>query len=226
MRRSAYFNIGIIIIILISFSWGQKEVRAQPENGLTADVSLMDDYGNILVDYQKKIFKVENNHFVYSEPPALAGYVFATVNVLKLEIDDQVSFRVNYFYTQDDILPGTLPEPVPLDEMPTKKTALEVRSVWLSWIDESMKELSDTQTKDIEYFWETYKIPEPKALQGYYFDRLETGMKTLKGVKVPHFVYIYKREEPIATPPSLIFDHLIQNRSVRTVKPERRPQSP
>ena len=69
MRRSAYFNIGIIIIILISFSWGQKEVRAQPENGLTADVSLMDDYGNILVDYQKKIFKVENNHLVYSKPP-------------------------------------------------------------------------------------------------------------------------------------------------------------
>ena len=225
MRKAAVFKNGIIIImILISFSWGGQNVQAQPGNELTADVAFMDDYGNLLVDYRPQTFQVENNRMAYNSPPELEGYTFATVNVLKLELDNEASYRVNYFYTQDDIPQGELPDPVPLNEMPTKRTTLEIEDVWISWTDESMKELSDSETRELDYFWETYRIPEPKALRGYHFNRIETGMKSLDGVKIPHFVYIYSREETEASAPSLIFYHLIENRSLRTIRREVRTQ--
>lgn len=222
MRKAAFFKNGIIIIvmILISFSWGAQNVQAQPVNELTADVALMDDYGNLLVDYRPQVFKVENNRMIYKSPPELEGYTFATVNVLKLELDKEASYRVNYFYTQDDIPQGELPDPVPLNEMPTKRTTLEIEDVWISWTDESMKELSDSEIRELDYFWETYRVPEPKELRGYHFNRIETGMRSLDGVKIPHFVYIYSREETEASAPSLIFYHLIENRSLRTIRRE------
>lgn len=193
---------------------------AEPRDVIRVEVSLMDDHGFLLADYQTDYFSVVDNQFVYQEPTTVPGYTFATVNVLKLETDSGFSFRVNYFYTRDEEGSAQLPDPVPMDEIPMKRVQLQRRPVWISRIDEFSKELSDSRVMDLDFFWETYVVPEPLELRGYVFKELRTGTKKHEGESIPHFAYVYDRAGQPASPPSLIFEHLIETGSLRTIPRE------
>lgn len=201
-------------------------VRAFGETGdrIRVDYCLMDDYGSLLQDYRSTDFVIDDGRFVFREAPRVEGYRFATANILKLETEAGISYRVNYFYTQEDQLPGLLPDPVPLSELPMKRTQVERRRVFLSWIDQSGKELMDSTAMDLDFIWETFVLPEPEELRGFQFDSLRTGQRFFGGESLPHIAFVYAPDGPARIPPSLIFEHLLEPGSIRTIPREQLPE--
>ncbi|WFF71958.1 hypothetical protein [Proteiniclasticum sp. QWL-01] len=225
MKKHVPYSL-IIMVLLVTMLLPTASLAAQSDDQIKVEVCLMDDYGNVLKDYTTKYFQISNGRFVYRKAPLVSGYVFATANVLKLETEKGHTYRVQYFYTLESQEPAPLPEPVPMAEMPLKRTPLEERIVWVSWTDSTMKELRDSKTQSWDFFWEAYDIPAPAKLAGYGFQQLLTGEKTYKGRKVPHFVFVYEKAEASEPAPSLIFDHLIESRTIRTLQAEPNPPEP
>lgn len=226
MKKHVPYSLIIIMVLLVTMLLPTASLAAPSDDQIKVEVCLMDDYGNVLKDYTTKYFQISNGRFVYRKAPLVSGYVFATANVLKLETEKGDTYRVQYFYTLESNEPAPLPEPVPMDEMPLKRTPLEERIVWVSWTDSTMKELRDSKTQSWDFFWEAYDIPAPAKLAGYGFQQLLTGEKTYKGRKVPHFVFVYEKAEASEPTPSLIFDHLIESRTIRTIQAEPSPPEP
>lgn len=210
MKKS---GISIVFAVLLLIWLGIPTAVFAQQNGiLKAEVCLMDDYGEVLQDYRTRDFQVENGRFVYRQPPQVEGYTFATANVLQLENEKGSTYRVHYFYTLDDMEPGVLPDPVPLEDMPVKRAPLEQRTVWVSFVDEDLKELTASEERSWDFFWETYELDAPMKIQGYGFQRLETGLRTLQAEELPHFVYVYRKDRSQKAAPSLLFEHRIKDR--------------
>lgn len=204
----------IFSVLLLVLLTGPRAVHAQQAGTIKAEVGLMDDYGEILEDYVTRDFKVEGDRFFYRKAPEVEGYVFATANVLRLDNEKGSTYRVHYFYTLDAEEPSPLPEPVPMAEMPAKGAPIEQRKVWVSWTDQDLKELAESKEQTWDFFWETYVVSRPIPMDGFAFQRLETGVKTADGSKMPHFVYVYRQDRARKTAPSLIFEHRIGNQAL------------
>lgn len=220
IKSGVLLFLGLIISLTLNFgiAYAQK-----PDRTIEVNMGIMDDFGNILVDYSKETFEIKDDHFVYRKPPLIDRYTFATANVLKLVTDNGETFRVNYFYTLDSTEAGDLPEPLLWSEMPMKKAPIEKIKVAVSWTDESMREISNTKIMKLNYFWDAFEIPSPKQLAEYGFLRLETGRKMVAGESMFQLVYIYKRRGSDEKAPSLIFAHLFGNQLIKTIKPEYLP---
>ena len=217
----------ILYFLILGLTLNLGAVYADTADGtIEADMGIMDDFGNVLYDYTKQTFEIRNDYFIYRKPPVLDRYTFATANVLKLETDKGVTYRVNYFYTLDSNQPGDLPESFPMSQMPMKKTAIEEKDVMMSWTDESMRELTDSKSVKLDYYWDTFDLKTPKEISGYGFQKIVTGTKTVNGEKMPQIVYVYKRDARDQVAPSLIFGHLIGEAPVSTLKPEVVPSQP
>lgn len=224
MKQWAKYIIYSLLFLIVGLTLNPAMGYAQKTQGtIEADMGIMDDFGNILADYTKEEFVIRDGLFIYREPPLIDRYTFATANVLKIETDKGATYRVNYFYTLDSTEPGLLPEPFPLVEMPMKKAPIEKVKFQVAWTDESMRELAGSEVRTLDYFWDAYVIPLPKLLKGYGFMRLETGRKLVDGVEIPQLVYIYKKDSLSVKPVSLIFGHLLGERTIATIKPENPP---
>lgn len=224
MKLTTKYWMSLFLVLIMSLTLNTQIIYAQkPDQTIEVNMSIMDDFGNILVDYTKETFEIKDDHFVYRQPPVIDRYTFATANVLKLVNDNGETYRVNYFYTLDTTEVQDLPEPLPLSEMPMKNAPFETIKVSVSWTDESMRELTETKIHQLNYFWDAYEIPRPMELTGYGFMRLETGHKVVTGERIPQLVYVYQRRGEDEVAPSLKFAHLFGDKSISTIKAENKP---
>lgn len=222
MKQYTKLNFITMLVLLLTISLAVP-AYGETADRLRVDFCLMDDYGNLLQDYRSADFEIADGRVIYREAPKVEGYLFATANILKLETEVGIAYRVNYFYTQDDRLPGMLPDPVPLAELPMKRTKVERRRIYRSWIDQTGKELMDSREVDVDFYWETFVLPEPENLRGFQFDSVRTGQRLVGGETLPHIAYVYASAGPARIPPTLIFEHLVGTDSIRTIPREQLP---